>query len=147
MIVTAFTFAACHSGNGGDNRAPTSASTECRLSPKIHSYQHTIVPASNRLLFRMLFLASVMWPDPIFTQGHYHLQYKHLTLATSTEAIMYSLSLSLSLSLYIYIYIYYGISKFIFKKVCFHRKQHFYENFMLWKFGAMQYIYCIFYCL
>ena len=102
MIVTAFTFAAYHSGSGGDNGVPTSASTECRLSPNIHSYQHTIVPASNRLLFWMLFLASVVWPDPIFMQGHYHLQYKHLTLATYTES---NNVLSLSLSLYIYIYI------------------------------------------
>ena len=53
MIVTAFTSATCHSGNGEDNRPWLQlASNECkvcRLSPNKCSYQYTIVLTSNRL--------------------------------------------------------------------------------------------------
>ena len=61
------------------------------VSPmSVCSYHHVILsgPVIDSIinLACMLFLASLVWRcRPYFMQGHYHLQYKHLTQATFTE--------------------------------------------------------------
>ena len=58
-----------------------SASTECKVSLNICSYNTLLSrPIINSIINPVLwlFLATLVWPDPIFMQGHYHLHWPAL---------------------------------------------------------------------
>ena len=94
MIVTAFSFTTSHSGNNEDKISSlTSLSTQCRHSPNIGSYQHTIVRNSNRFHKPCLDIVpsycSLMCWDHIVMQGlHYHFLYNYLTWTASATKLV-----------------------------------------------------------